>query len=56
MPERDSLAANSLPFLVTTSLGENATKADVKRVTDLIPALQFCNKNLKPRCGQRIME
>ena len=56
MPERDSLAANSLPFLITTSLGENATKADVKRVIVLIPALQFCNKYFKPRCGQRNME
>ena len=56
MPERDSLAANSLPFLVTTSLGENATKADVKRVTDLMPALKYCKEYLELRCGQRIME
>ena len=55
MPERDFLAANSLPFLVSTALGENATKADVKRVNDLMPAFQFCIEYLEPRCGQRIM-
>ena len=32
MPERDTLAATSLPFLVNASLLEDASKADVKRV------------------------